>query len=71
MGLKETEAGPFHELRVSLQSHSLSAMNVHPDERDAQMVEVICPGPRVGKWKDLLSVPPLYNLLNGIPFSPS
>lgn len=70
MGLKEAEAGPYRALRVSFRSRSLSAMTEQPDERDARMEEVICLGPRVGKGKDLLSAPLLYNLVNGIPFSP-
>lgn len=60
---------PCHELRRSLPSHSLPAMNMNPDETDAQLVEVISLGPRVGKQEDLLLVPPLYNSVSRIFFS--
>lgn len=42
---------------------------MHPDEMDAQIMEVICLGPGTGKWKDLLLVPPLHSPVYGIPFS--
>lgn len=44
-------------------------MNVHLDEMDAQVAEVIRFGLGVGKWKDLLLVPHLYNPVSRIPFS--
>lgn len=66
MGFSVTVSGTKEATTIT----SLPTMSMQPDETDAQLVEVIiCLGPGVGKQKDLLLVPPLYNPVNGIFFS--